>query len=139
MGVMKTGTGRADRNVERFGDLRMRLAGEMVQGEDRALLHRESSKPAFQEVSIGDGEHLVRSRRTILRQDSEVDDPPSLSRGLGETHMDEEAAQPCVNSVRVAQAPEISPCGDERVLDGILGTIGIAEDPVGDREQPVGP
>ena len=50
--------------------------------------------------------------------------------------MDEDPAQPRVESVRIAEAPQVAPGDHQRVLQGVLGPIDVAEDPLGDREEP---
>jgi hypothetical protein len=47
----------------------------------------------------------------------------------------EEAADPRVESVRIAEATEVAPGDHQRILQGVLSPIDVAEDPVGDREQ----
>ena len=44
---------------------------------------------------------------------------------------------PRVEAVRIAKAPEVTPGDHQRILQGILGPIDVAQDPLGDREQPV--
>src|SRR6478735_1833196 len=45
--------------------------------------------------------------------------------------------QPRVESVRIAEPGQVAPGDHQRVLHGVLGPIDVAEDPVGDREEPV--
>ncbi len=49
----------------------------------------------------------------------------------------EETAEPRVESVRIAETGQGTPGDHQGVLYGILGPIDIAEDPVGDPEEPV--
>src|SRR5215471_198661 len=51
--------------------------------------------------------------------------------------MDEEAMEPGVEPVAVTKTAQVPPGPDERVLDGILRGIPIAEDPPRDRVQAV--
>lgn len=46
---------------------------------------------------------------------------------------------PGVESVRIAEVRQVSPGDHQRVLQGILGPIDVAEDPLCDREEPVTP
>jgi hypothetical protein len=45
--------------------------------------------------------------------------------------------QPGIEPVRVAEAAHVTPCPDERVLDGILRRVLVAHDPLRDRKEPV--
>jgi hypothetical protein len=49
------------------------------------------------------------------------------------------AMQPRIEAVRIAEPSQVTPGDHQRVLEGILGPIDIAEDPLGDREQVVAP
>ena len=51
--------------------------------------------------------------------------------------VDEEPAEPLVEAVGIAQAGQVAPAGDERLLDGVLGTIGVAQDEARHGEEPV--
>jgi hypothetical protein len=44
---------------------------------------------------------------------------------------------PGVEAVRIAEARKVTPGDHQRVLEGILGPIDIAEDPLRDLEEPV--
>ncbi len=48
-------------------------------------------------------------------------------------------AEPGVETVRIAESTQVTPGDHQRVLDGILGPIDIAEDPMRGRVQPVDP
>jgi hypothetical protein len=47
--------------------------------------------------------------------------------------MDEDFASPRLEAVWVAQCRELSPDGDEGALQGVLGEMGVAQDPHGER------
>jgi hypothetical protein len=51
--------------------------------------------------------------------------------------IDEESAEPGIEAVDVAKPRQLSPCVDERFLDGVLGPLPIAKDQAGDRVQTV--
>ncbi len=50
----------------------------------------------------------------------------------------EEALQPGIEAIRIAEAPQVPPGDHQRVLQSILGSVDVAQDPVGDREEPIG-
>jgi hypothetical protein len=49
----------------------------------------------------------------------------------------EQAVDPGVEPVRIAEARKVTPGDHQRILQGILGPIDIPEDPVRDREESV--
>ena len=110
-----------------------------MEHEDRPLIGRQPAEPAFELVPVGDGEQVVGCRRSVDRQHPQVRRPATLARRLGDADVDEEAVEPRIEPVRIAEAPQVTPGDHQRVLEGILGPIDVAQDPLGDREEPVGP
>ena len=110
-----------------------------MEHEDRPLFGRQPAEPAFEQVPVGNGEQVVGGRRSVDWQHPKVGGAAALARRLGDADVDEEALEPRIESVRIAEAPEVTPGDHQRVLEGILGPIDIAEDPLGDREEPVTP
>ena len=45
--------------------------------------------------------------------------------------------QPRVEPVRIAESSQIAPGDHQCVLEGILGSVDVAQDPLSHREQPV--
>ena len=137
MGVMESGTRSASRDAEGLGDLRRRVSEVVVQHEDRPLFGRQPAEPTLEQVPIGHREELIGSGRSVDRQDPKVRGPMSLAHSLGDTDIDEEALEPRIEAVRIAEAPKVTPGDHKRVLEGILGPIDVAEDPLGGREEVV--
>ena len=50
----------------------------------------------------------------------------------------EDPPEPRLESLRIAEARQLTPGRDERLLDGILGAVEVAQDALGHGEQPVG-
>ena len=63
--------------------------------------------------------------------------PTALARRLGDADVDEQPLEPGIESVRIAEAAQVTPGDHQRVLQRVLGPIDIAEDPLGDREESV--
>jgi hypothetical protein len=51
--------------------------------------------------------------------------------------MDEEALEPRIEPVRIAEPSQVPPGDHQRILQGILGPIDVAEDPLGDGKEAV--
>ena len=139
MGVVKARAGRARRDAECLGDLGWGIAREVVQDEDGPLIRRQPPEAAFELIPIRDGQQVVGRGRSVDRQRPEVGAPTTLARRLGDADVDEHAAEPRVEPVRIAEPSQVTPGDHQRVLDGVLGPIDVAEDAVGDREEPVDP
>ncbi len=140
MGVMESGTGGAGRDAEGLGDLgrahsprkwwSTRIA-RCSGGSLRNPRSRRSRSATLSSSSGAAGPSTGRTRR--------FDDPATLPRRLGDAHVDDETLEPGIEPVRIAEPPQVTPGDHQRVLKGILGPIDVAQDPLGDREEPVIP
>ena len=135
--MVKTGAGGACRNAKDLGDLGRLEPGKMTQHENRALLGIQSAETALQLIPVGHGEELVRASRKIGREHVKIRDEAALTHRLMQTRADDEAMEPRVEPFRIAESGQITPGDHQRVLYGILGSVNVAEDPLGDCEEPV--
>jgi hypothetical protein len=108
-----------------------------MQHDDRPLLDGQASERPVELVAVVDGHDVVPVCRSVDRQDADVPGPLPATPGLGVAGVDEEAANPRFEAIRVAQPRKLSPGGDEAALQGILGEMHVAQDPRRDREHPV--
>ena len=60
-----------------------------------------------------------------------------VARRLGDAGSDEDAVEPGVEAVRIAEPGQVAPGDHQRLLHGILGPIDVAEDALRDREEAV--
>ncbi len=67
----------------------------------------------------------------------EVGDEAALALRLANAGADDEAMEPGVEPVRIAESGQVTPGDHQRFLHGILGPVDVAEDPLRDREEPV--
>ena len=134
---MKSGAGRAVRDSEGLGDLGWGIAREVVQNEKCSLIGREPSEPALELVPIGDCQQGIRRGRSVDRQHPQDRRSTTLARRLVDAFVDEEALYPRVEPVRIAESSKVTPGDHQRILEGILGPIDVAEDPLRDREEAV--
>jgi hypothetical protein len=51
--------------------------------------------------------------------------------------MDEETIDPRIEAVRIAEPRQLAPGDHQRLLNGVLGSIDVAKDAIGDPEKPV--
>ena len=108
-----------------------------MQDEDRALLDRQASERPVERIAVVDGDEVIRTRRPVDRQDSDIGRPRPATPGLGVAGVDEHLADPGVEAIRVAEGRELAPDGDEGTLQGVLRQIVVAQDPRGERVHPV--
>ena len=108
-----------------------------MEHEDRPLFRRQPPEPTIEEVSIGDGQQVIRPGRPVDRQNAEVRGPAALTRRLGQADIDHQPLEPRIEPVRIAEPTQVTPGDHQRVLQGILGPIDVTEDPLGDRKEPV--
>ena len=128
------GIGSFRRLAEHVGDLGRFVSDVMAEHEDRALFRGEPSEGAIELVTIGDAEHVVRRPRRVHREHANLGEPASLTAGVRDADVREDAMDPGVESVRIAEIRQVSPGDHQRVLQGILGPIDFPKDPMGDRE-----
>jgi hypothetical protein len=137
MCVEESGTGRPRWDPERLGDLGRGIAQEVVQHENCPLIGRKPTEPTLELVPVGDRKQVVGGSRSVDRQNSKVDGSAPLARRLADAHVDEHAAEPRIEAVRIAEPAQVTPGDHQRLLHGILGPIDVAEDLEGDGEQPI--
>jgi hypothetical protein len=134
---VESGTCRSHRDAEDVGDLGQGLARVVLEDEDCPLLGRQAAEAALELVAIGDRPVLVGCWRDVgvLRQQLDRRAAATLATGLGDTGSHNQPVAPSVESLRIAQPWQFVPDRDQRLLDGVLGEVVIAEDPVGNGEQ----
>ena len=134
---MKSGADGARRLAERFGHLDERVARVVVQHENRSFVGCQPAEATLQLVTITDAEQVVGCGRSIDRKHPQVHGPATLARRLADADIGDDTVHPSVESVRIAERPEVTPGDHQRILQSVLGPIDIAEDPVCEREQSV--
>jgi hypothetical protein len=105
--------------------------------EDRALVGGQSPEPTLEFVPIGERQHVVRSSGLVDRENPEVGRSAPLARGMIDAFVDDEAMEPRVEPVRIAEPAQITPGDHQRVLQGILGPIDVTKNPMRQREQAI--
>ena len=137
MGVMESRADRPGGNAEGVGDLDQGVPGVVMEHQHRPLVRGEAPEPSFELVSVTEHPELIGCRWSVDRERPQVDRPLSLTRGVRDADVREDLANPRVEPVRIAKAPQVAPGDHQCVLQGILGPVDIAEDPERDREQPI--
>jgi hypothetical protein len=107
------------------------------QDEHRSVLDGKLEEGPLQLVAVGELGEVVARLDPIDRECRQLDRTPARSPGVVTAGVDEEPMQPGVEGSGIAQTPDLVPGFDERVLNGILRGIPIAQDPPRDRIQAV--
>ncbi len=136
-GVVQSGSGRARGDLQHLGDLHERQPEVVVQDEDRPLIHRKAPEGALQFVAVGDGGRLVRCRRPVDGQDSDVGRPLASPLRFVVAGVDEDPMEPRLEAVRFPQVRDPAPGEHEGVLQSVLGETRVAQDPMRDRVERV--
>ena len=109
--------------------LARRQAEIVGQDECRPLLDRKLQEGALQLVPIDEPAEMVLDPRLVDGEHGDLVWPPPEAPHLVLAGVDEEPMQPGVEPLRIAQAAQLMPGADERLLDRILRRVAVAEDP----------
>jgi hypothetical protein len=107
------------------------------QDERGPLLDGQSKEGTLDLVSIDELPEAIFARRLVDLGDGDLDRPPSAPPDLVLAGSNEQPVEPGVESIAIPKAAKVAPGPDERVLNGILRGIPIAQDPPRDRVQAV--
>ena len=110
---------------------------EVVEHEQGPLLRWQAAEAPLELIPVGDAQEVVGRGRDVHRQDAEVRDAVALAFRLGETGAHDEAVEPGVESVRIAEPGQVTPSDHQRILQSVLGPIDVAKDPLGERVETV--
>ena len=127
---------RSERDSERDGDLRQRQVEIVVKDDEGPRLRLEATEAAFELVAVGHDGGLVVEGRVIDRRQVHIEAVAPQAARLVDAGPIEQAVEPGVEASGTAQRGQVSPCPDERLLDGVLGLVGVAKDEPGGSIEP---
>ena len=130
---MESGLDGPDRDTECGRDLGQRQVEVEVQDDDEALILVEPPEPASDLVTGDRGDRVVGLRWQVDLGELDLDDPTPVPPQLVVAGTDEQAVEPRLESIGVAEPWQIPPGADEGFLDGVLRPLGIADDEPGGR------
>ena len=102
------------------------------------MIRRQATEATVELIPIGDREHLVASGRHVGWKDLEDGGPAPRFASFRVAGVDEQPMQPGVEPIRIAEPRQLAPGDHQRLLNGVLGSSDVSEDPLGDREHSVG-
>ena len=106
-----------------------------MQDDERPRIRLEAEESAFDLVAVRDGRLDAGDGGRMKVRELDVDAMAPKPSRLIDAGMDEHPMHPGVEEVRIPQRGQVAPGADERVLHGVLGLFGIAEDEPGGRVQ----
>ncbi len=109
----------------------------MDEHEHRPVLHAQLEEGSFELVTVGQPAEVVGRLRRLELDGGDFGPMPSGSSSLVGAGMDEQTMEPRVEPTVLTESAKVSPGADQRLLDGILGRIRVAQDPAGDGEEAV--
>ena len=116
--------------------VRQRQAQVVVKDDDRAVLGIEAAHAALDLIPVGRGRLGVGHREGVDLGELDLDAAALGRPELIAAGVEEEPVEPGVEAVGVAQGGQVPPASDERLLDGVLGTVGVPEDQSGGGVEP---
>jgi amidohydrolase len=103
-----------------------------MKDEDGALLKRQPSERSVELIAVMNRDNAVLGGRVHGGQEADVRRPAPATPRLGIALVRQDPMQPGLETVAVAQRPELAPRSNERGLYGVFGEIEVAQDPNGD-------
>jgi hypothetical protein len=109
----------------------------VAQDQDGALIGLQAAEAAIELVTVEDTLCLVGPDRCVDRQGPNVCIVSPGAAVVLVAVVDEESGQPGLEPIRIAEAGQLTPGDHQRVLDRVLGSFVVSQDPSRDPEQPV--
>ena len=134
--VVESGFDGARGDAEGLGDLGHGQPDVEVEDHDRPLLGLQAPEAALELVAVCQRVDAVVGRR-FGPDHPDFRRPATLVPTLIGAGVDEEPTEPRLEPIRIAQSGQLSPCMDERLLDGVLGSLPVAQDEAGDGKEAV--
>ena len=115
-------------NPHGCGGVGQRQTQVVMQDDHGAMLRLESAEAILELVPIRQRGLVVRHRVGKDLWHGDLDAPTLDMAELIATRVEEQPVQPGIETIDVTQRGQVPPAPDERLLDGILCSIGIPED-----------
>ena len=93
---------------------------------------RQPPEGTLELVAVLDCQDARRLGRSVDREQPDVGGPARATPGLGVALVGQNPVEPGFESIGIAQRSQLPPGHDKGRLDGILGEVGVTQDPVRD-------
>jgi peptide-methionine (R)-S-oxide reductase len=99
-----------------------------MEDDDRALLWSQLCERVLEPGAVHDGVGRIRGGVTGDRMKADAGVPAACPARFRIAGVDDEAVEPGIEALRLAQRRQVAPGTEERLLGGVLGTIPVAQD-----------
>ena len=130
------GLGGPERDPECRRHVGQRHPEVVVQDDDRALLGSEAPERQLEQVAVGDDGCHVGHRRSVDRQQLDLDRPAASTSEDVDAGAEDETAEPGLEAIRIAERRKVPPGSKEALLDRVSRELVVPEDQAGRRVQP---
>ena len=111
-----------------------------MQDDHGTLLEREIGQRGHDPVAFGQGPREIRRRRRAVEANVQLADLPGAARSRKSiADADRQPVHPDVPGVRVADRRNVPPGEEQRLLDGVFGSVLVSKDELGCAVHPAEP
>lgn len=107
-----------------------------MKNDDGTPLWVEAPKRQIQKLAIGDERSDVGCRRFVDRGQLDLDGSTAAMTQRIDAGANDEATEPSLEAIRIAERRQVSPGADESILDRVSRELMVPEDQAGRRVQP---
>ena len=99
-----------------------------MQNDQRPMLGRKAGQGAVQRVTVSDESKRIDTAGRREVRERHLDDAPLSAAGFVDGRVHEQAVEPGVEPVGIAQPRQVSPGPDQALLDRVARELGVPED-----------
>ncbi len=133
---MEAGFCGSNRNAQGRRDLRQGHPEVVVEDDDSPPLRIETPERRVKEIAIGNHRRDVGGRRSIERRQLDLDRAPAAASNRVDAGAKDQAVEPGLEAIRIAQRRKVPPSPDETLLDRVSRKLVVPENESGCRVQP---
>jgi len=108
----------------------------VVENDDRPMFGRQPAESVLEVIPRSDGARHVGVARWLSGKPLDLGRPTALAASFRVAGVDDEAAEPGIEALGLAKGGQIAPRTQQGLLDSVLGSVGVAQDPAGDGVAP---
>lgn len=119
------------REAEDLGDLAEGQAHEVVEDDDGAVVLAQVVEGPPELIAHRDIADAIVGGAEHIREIDDADAEATMASAVRAACPYDKPVGPGIEAIRIAQAGQVAPEGDERLLDRVLGGVRVAQDPAG--------
>ncbi len=102
-----------------------------MKNDDRPLLGLQPLECVIEQFAVGDRGGHVGDGRCVHRQQLHLDRPPTTPAHHVDAGAEDEAVEPGLEAIGIAEAGQVPPRGEEAFLDRVSGELVVPKDEAG--------